>query len=132
VEITEPARAELRELRRRYGDRIPREFQQALDMIQRGQLPPGDHGLSGQLRGWRAFAVGPQIEPDKPRVVYFTSSHLITIFAAGDHEDAYRRAGPPTPLVVVAHTETDQVIRIISMRYAERHEEAIYWKAVRG
>ena len=34
-------------------------------------------------------------------------------------------------IVVVTHTETDEVIRIISVRKAERHEQEIYFKSIR-
>ena len=34
-------------------------------------------------------------------------------------------------VVAVTHTETDEVIRIISVRRAEKHEEERYFKSVR-
>lgn len=34
-------------------------------------------------------------------------------------------------VVAVTHTETDEVIRIISARKAEKHEQEIYFKSIR-
>lgn len=34
-------------------------------------------------------------------------------------------------VVAVTHTETDDLIRIISVRKAERHEQEIYFKSIR-
>lgn len=34
-------------------------------------------------------------------------------------------------VIAVAHTETDEVIRIISARRAEKHEEERYFKSIR-
>jgi uncharacterized DUF497 family protein len=34
-------------------------------------------------------------------------------------------------VVVITHTETDELIRIISARKAERHEQEIYFKSIR-
>lgn len=47
-------------------------------------------------------------------------------------EDRYQTLGLlDGRVVVVAHAETDQVIRIISMRYALKHEEARYHELTR-
>ena len=35
-------------------------------------------------------------------------------------------------VVVVSHTETDDVIRVISFRKAEKHEEEIYYTHIRN
>lgn len=93
IDITDQATQDLRDLVAS-GHDIEVDFQRALAQLRDTGSASSfdDHALKGQLRGWRAFAIGPQDDGQGVRVVYFTESHASTVVAAGPHDEAYHRA----------------------------------------